>query len=128
MPGVSAEEYVQIVTTKLGSPVVTAFQAGGDPGLALSGTESTVIDFSNITDCALSVPGIPMSCGYNLVDATSGDVVDYGVTVSENAPDVDNVGRWNLRLLVPPVPDSPYVWANVFITYFPFITAPDSFT
>lgn len=128
MPGTSVEQLTQITTTKLGSPLVAHFQASGVPGIALSATVNTVIDFSGLTSSWLVVPGVPMSCGYSMVDATTGVVVDYGVTVSENAPDPSGPGRWSVRLLVPPVSGAPHVWVNLYVTYFPTVTAIDSFT
>ena len=36
------------------------------------------------------------------------------------------IGRL-IRFLFPPVPGSPFVHANLYLTYFPFITSDDSF-
>lgn len=118
MPAYSYTDFPQ--AAKLGNPTVRSFFTAA---IALSATASTVIDFTPATGDQLGVsPGIPMGCGYSLTDATTGAVVDYGVTVSENAPvNFSTPGQWALRLVVPPVAGAPSVIAHAYLSYFPLV-------
>jgi hypothetical protein len=131
-PGLGVAGSFQLSTLKLGSPITVDYSTAGVPGTQLSATESTALDFSEIMDNPIGVPGIVLNCGYRLVDGSTGDLVEYGATVSESRPDMgfgitSASTRWLLRLLVPPVAGAPYVNVHVYITYLPFITSDDAF-
>ena len=119
MPSVTYTNHQQFFPQDLGDLNVCKFVSSV---VVLSAAADTVVDFTPATGCVLSVgSGIPLSCGYEIVDATSGSVVDYGATVSQNAPNLafGTPGQWSLRLVVPPVAGAPSIKVNAYVTFFP---------
>lgn len=116
----SYTDFTLFAPQKLGPPTVRRFASAAT---TLSATANTVFDFTSASGDELGVnPGagsyIPVACGHAVVDATSGNFVDYGQVVSQNAPDFNPVGRWNFRLTIPPTSGSPSVIVYAYITYF----------
>lgn len=132
MPGTDVTTTPLLATIKLGTPQVADFSTDAVPGIPLSATDNTVVDFGAITDTPLVVPGVPVGCGYKIVDGSTGAVVDYGATVSESAPnlgagEIGVANHWDIRFVFPPVSGAPHINIHLYVTYFPYITAPDSF-
>lgn len=119
MSGYTYTDVALLSPETIGLPKARVFESSST---ALSASSDTVVDFTPATGSQLNCPGVPVGCGFQVVDATSGNPVDYSARVTIDMPNTSNVGQWFFQLVIPPVAGAPSVIVYAYLTYFPFVS------